>query len=116
MSISDSDWKNYNELYELALDRFCQGVLADAQTIAQNETLSAHARYATLYRLMRNRDKSLAMAFNGRRRKEVSLSLRLMVAYNLLSDQELMVLSDELRERICDAVRQPYEIEWATDA
>lgn len=38
-----------------------------------------------------------------------------MVAYNLLNDQELMVLSDELRERICDAVRQRYEIEWATD-
>ena len=56
------------------------------------------------------------MAFNGRRRKEVSLSLRLMVAYDLLSDQELMVLSDELRERISDAVRQPYEIEWVTDA
>ncbi|WP_024779567.1 hypothetical protein [Pseudomonas corrugata] len=116
MSISDSDWKNYNELYKLALDRFCQGVLADAHTIAQNETLSAHARYATLYGLIRNRDKDLAMAFNGRRRKEVSLSLRLMVAYDLLSDQELMVLSDELRERISDAVRQPYEIEWVTDA
>jgi len=38
-----------------------------------------------------------------------------MVACNLLNDQELMVLSDELRERICDAVRQRYEIEWATD-
>ncbi|WP_334597047.1 hypothetical protein [Pseudomonas alvandae] len=64
MSISDSDWKRYNELSELALERFCQGVLSDAQTVAQNEVLSAHARYRTLYRLMRDRDKSLAMAFN----------------------------------------------------
>lgn len=116
MSISDSDWKNYNELYDLALDRFCQGVLADVQTIAQNEALSAHARYRTLYRLMRNRDKNMAMAFNVGRRQEVSLSLRLMIAYDLLNDQELAVLSDELRERISDAVRQPYEIEWAEDS
>ncbi|WP_346656860.1 hypothetical protein [Pseudomonas sp. SWRI92] len=48
MSISDSDWKHYNELSELALERFCQGVLSDAQTVAQNEALSAHARYRTL--------------------------------------------------------------------
>ncbi|AMZ74801.1 MULTISPECIES: hypothetical protein [Pseudomonas] len=115
MSISDSDWKSYNELYDLALERFCQGVLADAQTIAQSEALSAHARYRTLYRLMRNRDKDLAMAFNVSRRRDVSLSLRLMIAYDLLSDQELAVLSEELRERVSDAVRQPFEIEWAED-
>jgi hypothetical protein len=40
----------------------------------------------------------------------------LLVAYDLLSDQELAVLSEELRERISDAIRQPFEIEWAEDA
>jgi hypothetical protein len=40
----------------------------------------------------------------------------LMVAHDLLSDEELSVLSEELRQRISDAVRQPYEIEWATDS
>ncbi|QXI54798.1 hypothetical protein [Pseudomonas alvandae] len=116
MSISDSDWKRYNELSELALERFCQGVLSDAQTVAQNEALSAHARYRTLYRLMRDRDKSLAMAFNVGRRRDISLSLRLLIAYDLLSDQELTILNEELRERVSDAVRQPFEIEWADDA
>ncbi|MGY2259996.1 hypothetical protein [Pseudomonas sp. SDO55104_S430] len=115
MSISDNDWKKYKELSELALDRFCRGVLADAQTIAQNETLSAHARYRTLYRLMRNRDKDLASAFNTGRRSEVSLSLMLMVAYDLLSDEDLSVLSEDLRARIADAVRKPYVIEWAEE-
>lgn len=116
MPISDSDWKNYHKLHELALDRFCQGVLADAQTIAQNEALSAHTRYRTLNRLMRSRDKDLAGAFNTGRRSEVSLSLMLMVHYDLLSDEDLSGLSEELRARIADAVRQPYEIEWAKDS
>lgn len=116
MSISDSDWKHYNELRDLALERFCQDVLSDAQTVAQNEALSAHARYRTLYGLMRDRDKSLAMAFNVGRRRDISLSLRLLIAYDLLSDQELTILSEELRERVSDAVRQPFEIEWADDA
>ncbi|OPG68736.1 hypothetical protein B1219_29140 [Pseudomonas ogarae] len=116
MSISDSDWKHYNELRDLALERFCQGVLSDAQAVAQNEALSAHTRYRTLYGLMRDRDKSLAMAFNVGRRRDISLSLRLLIAYDLLSDQELMILSEELRERVSDAVRQPFEIEWTDDA
>lgn len=115
MSVSESDWKNYQKLYDLALDRFCRGVLANAQTIAQSDVLSAHARYRTLYRLMRNRDKDMAMAFNVGRRSEVSLSLMTMIAYDLLTDEELLVLSDELRRRVSDAVRQPYEIEWADD-
>ena len=116
MSISDADWKHYEELRDLALERFCQGVLSDAQTVAQNGALSAHARYCTLYGLMRDRDKSLAMAFNVGRRRDISLSLRLLIAYDLLSDQELTILSEELRERVSDAVRQPFEIEWADDA
>lgn len=115
MSVSDSDWKLYNGLRDLALERFCQGVLSDAQAVVQNEALSAHARYRTLYDL-RERDKSLAMAFNIGRRRDISLSLRLLIAYDLLSDEELAILSEELRERVSDAVRQPFEIEWAEDA
>ncbi|CAI8814563.1 hypothetical protein EMIT043CA1_10502 [Pseudomonas brassicacearum] len=40
----------------------------------------------------------------------------MLIAYDLLSDQELTILSEELRERVSDAVRQPFEIEWADDA
>lgn len=65
---------------------------------------------------MRDRDKSLAVAFNVGRHRDISLSLRLRIAYDLLSDQELTVLSEELRERVSDAVRRPFEIEWADDA
>jgi len=33
MSISESDWKYYKELYDLVLERFCQGVLADPKPL-----------------------------------------------------------------------------------
>jgi hypothetical protein len=35
MSILESDWKKFKELRKIALDRFCQGVLADVKAIAQ---------------------------------------------------------------------------------
>lgn len=65
MAILESDWKTFKELRKLALDRFCQGVLAETQIITQNSTLSAHARYLTLYRMMRSRDKDMAAVFDG---------------------------------------------------
>ena len=36
MPILESDWKKFKALREIALDRFCQGVLADVKTIAEN--------------------------------------------------------------------------------
>ena len=60
--------------------------------------------------------RELGDGLNVGRRRDISLSLRLLIAYDLLSDQELTILSEELRERVSDAVRQPFEIEWADDA
>jgi hypothetical protein len=44
MPILESDWKKFKELREIALDRFCQGVLNDAKTIAEHGSLSPDAR------------------------------------------------------------------------
>lgn len=41
MSISENDWKKFKSLRALALDRFCQVVLADAKTISMHGALSA---------------------------------------------------------------------------
>jgi hypothetical protein len=41
MSIIESDWKKFKELHKLALDRFCQDVLADTNTSTQHGALSA---------------------------------------------------------------------------
>lgn len=117
MAILESDWKTFKELRKLALDRFCQGVLAETRIVTQNSTLSAHARYLTLYRMMRSRDKDMAAVFDGRmNRSNVVLPLMLMIAHDLLTDKELSALSEDMRERISDAVRQPYEIEWAEES
>jgi hypothetical protein len=39
----------------------------------------------------------------------------MMVKHDLLTDAELSVLSEAAWEEIADAVRQPYEIEWADE-
>jgi len=114
MPILESDWKKFKELREIALDRFCQGVLADAKTISQNGARSAHTRYRMLYRLMRDRDKAIVDTFdnNGYSRNSALMGLWLMVMHDLLTEAELSVLSESALNAISDVVRQPYEIEW----
>lgn len=112
MSILESDWKKFKELRKIALDRFCQGVLTDANTITEHDALSSHARYVMLYRLMRDRDKDIVRVFDAYSRSKALMALRLMVRHNLLTDAELSVLSEAALEEIANVVRQPYELEW----
>jgi len=118
MSILESDWKKFKELREIALDRFCQGVLDDAKTITQHGTLSAHARYLMLYRLIRDRDKDIVKIFdnNSQSRSSALRGLWLMVMHDLLTDAELSVLSEPALSYIEKVVRQPYVLEWPEES
>ncbi|NIL17297.1 hypothetical protein AU074_31260 [Pseudomonas sp. ATCC PTA-122608] len=115
MSICESDWKKFKVLRALALERFHLGVLADAKTISERETLSAEARYRTLYRLTRDRDNDVVRTFNLYSRSRAWESLAQMISLDLLSDSELSVLSEETLSAISYAVRQRYEIEWVAE-
>jgi len=112
MTILESDWKTFKELRKIALDRFYQGVLADANTITQHDALSAHTRYVMLYRLMRDRDKDVVRAFDRYSRSSALMSLASMVMHDLLTDAELSILSESARRSIDYVVRQPYQLEW----
>ncbi|MFW0758384.1 hypothetical protein ACN1C3_27310 [Pseudomonas sp. H11T01] len=115
MEISESDWKKFKSLRLLALDRFCQGVLGDAETISQHNALSAHARYGMLYDLVHNRNKDMVRAFDYFSRSSAVMSLRFMVMYNLLTDAELSVLSEDTLRDLKSVVRQPYELKWVEE-
>jgi len=115
MSISESDWKKFKVLRAVALERFFLGVLADAKTISERETLSAQARYRTLYQLVQVRDNDIVRTFDLYSRSRARESLARMVWHDLLTDAELSVLSEETLTAISYAVRQPYELEWVAE-
>lgn len=99
--IAEKDWKLFKKIYAIALDRFCQRVLDDCQAICNMHTESAHDRYGTLYSLIRERDKDMAMAFdNALSRSRAVLSLRLMVAYGVLSRDEVSEFSTDVQDQV----------------
>lgn len=95
----------------------CQGVLADAKTITQHGALSAHARYGMLYGLIQDRNKDMVWAFdhNSQSRSSARPSLRGFIRHDLVTDAELLDLSEELREAMAEIVRQPYELKWVEE-
>ncbi|MCP1417527.1 hypothetical protein J3D47_001770 [Pseudomonas laurylsulfativorans] len=91
MPILESDWKKFKELRKIALDRFCQGVLADAKAIAQ---------------VFDDNSQSRSSALHG---------LSLMIMHDLLTEAELSVLSEDALSYIKGVVRRPYELEWVDE-
>ncbi|VXC41557.1 conserved hypothetical protein [Pseudomonas sp. 8Z] len=95
MTISESDWKIFKELKTKALERFSQRILDESQAICCNSALSAHERYGELYRLIHQRDKEMARAFDGLSRSKAHLQLCLMQDLELLTQEELARFSKD---------------------
>lgn len=95
--IHEPDWKLFRKLQPVALDRFCQRVLAEVGQLAADAGKSHHERYLALFRLLRRRDEELADAFNGPRRSTAFVQLARIQFLDLLSAEEFARFSPETR-------------------
>ena len=96
----ESDWKIFREIREVALERFCGQVLADLAPVCSDESRTLHERYLEAHRLLKDRDRKLAQAFDGPRRSQMHWQLSAMHALGLLEPDELTRFSPTTRERV----------------
>ena len=96
-SINESDWKLFRQLRSVALERFCQRVLAEIEQLAADDTQSSHDRYLAIYKLMMRRDKELAAAFNDLRRSTALFQLVQIQSHDLLTEEEMGRFGPETR-------------------
>ena len=82
--IKESDWKVFRRLHSIALERYCQRVLAEVKH-ATTCNDSYHDCYLKLFRLLRDRDKTLARCFNDLRRSTALLQLLIIIEEGLLT-------------------------------
>lgn len=94
--ITESDWKKFRKIREVALERFCQKSLADVQATLDQTGSTYHEKYLQLFTLIKKTDKNLAQLFDDSSRSQALLHLMLIRNENLLSDEELAVLSPEI--------------------
>ena len=99
MDIRESDWKVFRRLHGVALERYCKRVLEEVQAATRCKD-NYHDCYRSVYRLLRDRDRTMASAFDDPRRSNAFLLLANIVAEELLTEEELQQFSQEGKEHI----------------
>ncbi len=93
--MTESDWKEFKDIKEKALERFCDRALVEIKHAIDCENISSHDRYLKIYNLVENTDKRLATIFNGLSRSKATMQLLLIRNEGLVKEAELENLSEE---------------------
>jgi hypothetical protein len=104
-NIKESDWKVLKSVQPQALERFCQKVLADIESINTNPGKNFHQKYLAVYDLIEKRDREMSIIFNDLRRSTAIEHLIGVRERNLFTPAEFSQFSPELQERIDSIVR-----------
>lgn len=103
--IKESDWKLLSQLKTDALERFCQRILSEIESINANNAISAHQRYLEIYQVIERRDKEVAAIFNDHRRSTALNELAAIQSHSLLTPEEFLRFSQETRDSVSWADR-----------
>lgn len=98
--IKESDWKVLRRVHPLALERFCERVLAEIERVLHDGANGHHARYVQIFRIMQQRDREIARIFDNPRRSQALTMLALIRSHGLLTEDEFSSLSPETRATI----------------
>jgi len=99
IEIKGSDWKLFRQLHQIALERFCERVLAEVRAATEAGD-GYHDRYLRVFDLIRDCDKTIARIFNDVRRSNALILLANIKQEGLLTAAELARFSPETREAI----------------
>jgi hypothetical protein len=96
----EPDWKVLRRVHPLALERFCERVLAEIDRASHDGAMSRHARYLQVFRILPQRDREMALLFDNARRSHALTMLTEIRSQGLLTEDEFSSLSPETRAAI----------------
>ena len=88
LEIRESDWKVLRRVHPLALERFCERVLAEIDCVLRDGAKSHHARYLEVFNIMKRRDREIACLFDNPRRSHALTMLAQIRSQGLLTEDE----------------------------
>ena len=98
--IPEADWRQSRRVHELLLERYCAHILDEITEVANATAATAHDRYLRIARLIEDRDKDLAQAFDDFKRSTAVMKLAIMRRMGLLTDEEMMAFSKQIQDKI----------------
>ena len=94
-NISERDWKVFRELRQIALERLCDRILAEAKAEIDRHGKSSHEKYSSLFKLIEKRDDDIARGFNDFRRSTAIVQIGIIHSMGLFTGEELRRFSAE---------------------
>ena len=98
--IKEPDWKVLRRVHPLALERFCERVLAEIDRFSRDGATSHHARYLQIFRIPQQSDREMSRLFDNPRRSHALEMLAQIRSQGLLTEDEFSSLSPETRGAI----------------
>ena len=98
MSLPETDWRLLRSVHRAALDRYSTRVLEECAATIRGTAPSPHDRYLRLFRMLKERDESIAAAFDDLRRSTAIQRLAAMIALGVVTDEELNRFSAPTRD------------------
>ncbi|CAA0117716.1 Uncharacterised protein [BD1-7 clade bacterium] len=105
--MTESDWKIFKNIRDGAIELFCQNALAEFKEIIDSAGSTNHDRYLVNYKVVNNKNKEMAMLFDGFSRSKASMQLMLIRKEGLADESLLTQLSDGFR-----AETDPSKFRW----
>ncbi len=99
-TIAEADWKVLRRVHRLALERYCERVLAEIERVIHNGAQSTHQRYLDVFKIIEQRDREMASIFDDPKRSNALTMLARIRSDGLLTEDEFSSLSQETRSAI----------------
>lgn len=97
--MKESDWKVFTAIKDKAIEQYCTLALEETQEVVSDHKKNAHERYLFLYKLLQNRNKKMALLFDGHSRSKAWIQLIAIRSERLADETLLSKLSDEFRDQ-----------------
>jgi len=98
--IKETDWKVLRRVHPLAIERFCERVLAEVNAVSHDGTQSYHERYRQIFKMIQEPDRDIAHIFDNPRRSQALTMLAQMRREGLLTEEEFSTLTAQTRGAI----------------
>ena len=98
MNVPESDWKLLRSVHRAALERYCARILDECAVVIRDDTRSAHERYLHVVRLLDERNRRVASAFDDLRRSTAIQRLAAMISLGVVGSVELGQFTSATRE------------------
>lgn len=97
--LPERDWKRWQQLAPVLLNRFCESIVVTAAGFARRSE-SGHERFLALYRFIGDSNRDIAVVFDDRRRSNAIVKIAAAMTRGIMKDEELSSFSEETQERV----------------